>query len=53
MNKVLQHIPEAQDQEFFYLEKLFEQMDDEQMQNFATIYRSRRKDTQMFSLNMK
>jgi TM2 domain-containing membrane protein YozV len=46
MNKVLQYIPEAQDQEFFYLEKLFEQMDEEQMNNFSVIYRSRRKDTQ-------
>ena len=46
MNKVLQHIPEAQGQEYFFLEKLCEQMDDEQMKNFSAIYRSRRKDTQ-------
>ena len=46
MNKVLQHIPEAQGQEYFFLEKLCEQMDDEQMKNFSAIYRSRRKDPQ-------
>jgi len=53
MNKVLQYIPEAQGEEFFFLEKLCELMDDNQMKNFSGIYRARRRDPQnmlIFSL---
>jgi len=46
MNKVLQYIPEAQGEEFFYLEKICEQMDDEQLRQFSAVYRARRRDPQ-------
>jgi TM2 domain-containing membrane protein YozV len=46
MNKVLQYIPEAQGEEFFYLEKICEQMDDSQMSQFSSVYRARRRDPQ-------
>jgi len=46
MNKVLQYIPEAQGEEFFYLEKICEQMDDPQMGQFSSVYRARRRDPQ-------
>ena len=46
MNRILEYIPEAQGQEYFYLEKICDQMDDNQMRSFGTIYRSRRKDPQ-------
>jgi len=46
MNKILQYIPEAQGEEFFYLERLCELMDDDQMRNFSGIYRARRRDPQ-------
>jgi hypothetical protein len=37
MNKVLQYIPEAQGEEFFYLEKICEQMDDVQLRQFIVV----------------
>lgn len=46
MSRLLQYIPEAQGEEFFYLEKLTEQMTDSQLQQFAGVYRSRRRDPQ-------
>ena len=46
MNRVLQYIPEAQGEEFYYLEKLCEQMDESQMNQFSSIYRARRRDPQ-------
>lgn len=44
MSRVLQFIPEASGEEFMLLERLTEQMDGQQMQNFAMAYRSRRRD---------
>ncbi len=46
MSRLLQFIPEAQGEEFFYLERLTEQMTDEQINQFAAIYRTRRRDPQ-------
>jgi len=46
MNRVLQYIPEAQGEEFILLERLTEQMDEDQLRQFAGIYRARRRDPQ-------
>lgn len=46
MNRVLDYIPEAQGEELFFLERLLETCDKAQMQQFANIYRGRRRDPQ-------
>jgi len=46
MSRILQFIPEAQGEEFVHLERLTEQMDESQLQTFANVYRSRRRDPQ-------
>lgn len=46
MNRVLQFIPEAQGEEFAMLERLTDQMDEDQLRQFSSIYRSRRRDPQ-------
>lgn len=47
MNRILQHIPEAQGEELYFLEKLLETCDESQLNQFAILYRSRRKDPQL------
>lgn len=46
MNRILQYIPEISGEEFMYIDKLTEHITEAQMQNFATVYRSRRRDPQ-------
>lgn len=46
MNNLLKYLPEIQGEEFLYLEKMCEQMDESQLQQFAVVYRSRRRDPQ-------
>lgn len=46
MNRVLQFIPEAQGEEHMLLERIVDQMDENQLKQFATVYRSRRRDPQ-------
>lgn len=46
MNRITQYVPDASGEEFFYLEKLTERMDERQMQNFGAMYRARRRETQ-------
>lgn len=46
MSRLLQFIPEAQGEEFFYLEQLTEQMTENQLSQFAATYRTRRRDPQ-------
>lgn len=46
MNRILQYLPEVEGEEFALLERLTEQMDQKQMEQFANIYRSRRRDPQ-------
>jgi TM2 domain-containing membrane protein YozV len=46
MNRILQYLPEIEGEEYALLERLTEQMDQKQMEQFATIYRSRRRDPQ-------
>lgn len=44
MNRVLHYLPEVQGEEFFYLEKLTDYMSDQQIAQFAGVYRVRRRD---------
>lgn len=46
MNRILQHIPELEGEEFMWIERLTEHMDESQLTQFASIYRSRRRDPQ-------
>lgn len=46
MNRLLQYLPEIEGEEFMHLERLTEQMSNEQLQTFAVVYRSRRRDPQ-------
>jgi TM2 domain-containing membrane protein YozV len=46
MNRILQHIPELEGDEYMWVERLTEQMDENQLRQFAGIYRSRRRDPQ-------
>jgi TM2 domain-containing membrane protein YozV len=46
MNRLLSFIPEAQGEEFVMLEQLTNYMDENQLSQFATVYRSRRRDPQ-------
>lgn len=46
MNRILQFLPEIEGEEFALLERLTDQMDENQLQQFASIYRSRRRDPQ-------
>jgi TM2 domain-containing membrane protein YozV len=46
MNRVLQFIPEAQGEEHMLLERIVDQMDENQLKQFASVYRSRRRDPQ-------
>jgi len=46
MSRLLQYLPEIQGEEFLYLERLTEQMDENQLQTFAVVYRGRRRDPQ-------
>lgn len=47
MSRIHQHIPEAQGEEFYFLERITETCDAHQMESFARLYRARRKDPQM------
>lgn len=46
MNRILQYLPEVSGEEYLYLERLCEQMNEEQLQQFANVYRARRRDPQ-------
>lgn len=46
MSKVLNYIPEATGDEALYLNKLFQDMSDDDIQQFSNVYRARRKDPQ-------
>ena len=46
MNRILQFLPEIEGEEFALLERLTDQMDEKQLQQFAIIYKSRRRDPQ-------
>ncbi|NVK03437.1 MAG: TM2 domain-containing protein [Flavobacteriia bacterium] len=47
MNRVLNEIPEASGQELFFLERLLETCDSDQLSQFSRSYRSRRKSPQL------
>jgi TM2 domain-containing membrane protein YozV len=44
MNNVLKYLPEAEGSELHYLNELFANFSDDQARDFASVYRSRRKD---------
>jgi TM2 domain-containing membrane protein YozV len=44
MNIVLKYLPEAQGNELFFLSDLFKGFNEDQIRDFSSIYRSRRKD---------
>jgi len=46
MNKILKYMPELEGEEYMWIERLTEQMDESQLQQFASVYRSRRRDVQ-------
>ncbi len=46
MNRILQYIPNVEGEEFVLLERITEQMDSNQLQQFASIYSSRRREPQ-------
>lgn len=46
MSRVLQYIPEAQGEEYINLERITEQMSDDQLHIFSISYRERRRDPQ-------
>ena len=46
MSRLLKYLPEVQGDEFLYLERITEQMSEEQVQTFAMVYRGRRRDPQ-------
>lgn len=50
MNKILTLLPEAEGEEVIFLESLLKDKTEEQMNNFAVIYRGRRKDSQTILL---
>lgn len=50
MSKVLKLLPELQGDEMIYIQSLLEDLDDEKSNEFANIYRSRRRDPQLILL---
>ena len=47
MNRTLRFIPEAKGNELFFLDQLLTDLDDEHVEDFAMVYRSRRRDPQL------
>lgn len=45
MSRILQHLPELEGDEQIYVARLFKDFTDEQAEQFAHVYRQRRKDT--------
>lgn len=43
MDKLLQMIPEMEHEEYHYVKKITEELNDEQLENFVLIFRDRRK----------
>ncbi len=52
MNIVLKYLPEAQGHELFFLTDLFKGYTEEQVRDFSSIYRSRRKDPTVILLTV-
>ncbi len=50
MNRMLRVIPEVKGTELFFLEDFTKEYTDEQLQDFANVYRSRRRDPNMILL---
>ncbi len=50
MERIYQMLPEADQEEAFFLENLLKEKNDEQLRMFISMYRSRRKDPQIILL---
>ncbi len=50
MNRLFQIMPELQGEEMAYIQNITKELDDSQLQQFANIYRARRKDPQIILL---
>lgn len=47
MNRTLRYVPEAKGNELYFLDDLLKNFEDNDMQDFSNVYRSRRRDPQM------
>lgn len=47
MNRILRYVPEAKGNELYFLDDLLKNFDENDMQDFANVYRSRRRDPQL------
>ena len=47
MNRTLRYVPEAKGNELYFLDDLLKNFDDNDMQDFSNVYRSRRRDPQL------
>ena len=50
MNRTLRYLPEVKGNEMYFLDDLLKNFDDSQIQDFANIYRSRRRDPNIILL---
>ena len=50
MNRTLRYVPEAKGNELYFLDDVTKQFDDNEMMDFANVYRSRRRDPQLILL---
>jgi len=50
MNTIFKYLPEVEGSELHYLSELFKDFDDDQSRDFASVYRSRRRDPNMILL---
>jgi len=50
MNRLFQIMPELQGEEMAYIQNITKELDDSQLQQFANVYRARRKDPQIILL---
>ena len=50
MNRTLRYIPEAKGNEMYFLQELLKDFDDENVESFSHVYRSRRRDPQLILL---
>lgn len=47
MNRTLRYVPEAKGNELFFLDDLLKDFDENDLRDFATVYRTRRRDPQL------
>ena len=47
MNRILRYVPEAKGNELYFLDDLLKNFDENDLQDFSNVYRSRRRDPQL------